>query len=64
MERENQNLLQYECEKDGTLIDEHEVYINGTILMQRIYKLGDSFFLQISLNGKTRRFTELQFNED
>lgn len=51
MERENQNLLQYECEKDG-------------ILMQRIYKLGDSFFLQISLNGKTRRFTELQFNED
>ena len=64
MERENQNLLQYECEKDGTLIDEHEVYINGTILLMRIYKLGDSFFLQVSLNGKTKRFAEPEFNEE
>lgn len=59
MERENANLLQYECEKDGTLIDEHEIYINGMTVLQRIYKLTDSFYLQLTVNGKTTMFTEL-----
>ncbi len=59
MERENANLLQYVCEKDGALIDEHEIYINGMTVLQRIYKLTDSFYLQLTVNGKTTMFTEL-----
>lgn len=61
MDRENKNLLQYECQKDGDLIDEHEVYINGTITKQKIYKFAGNFYLEVSVDGRLALFSELDW---
>lgn len=61
MDRENKNLLQYECQKDGDLIDEHEVYINGTVTLLKIYKFAGNFYIEVTVDGRLALFSELDW---
>ena len=47
---ESTKLLQYECEQSGDLIDEHEVYINGTITKQLMYKFAGDFYILVKVD--------------
>lgn len=58
---ESTKLLEYECEQSGTLIDEHEVYINGTITKQLIYKFAGDFYILVKVDGETALFSRLDW---
>lgn len=58
---ESTKLLQYECEQTGDLIDEHEVYINGTITKQFIYKFAGDFYILVKVDSETALFSRLDW---
>lgn len=56
----NTRLLEYTCEHRGELIDDHEVYVNGSVVNTRLYKYMGEFYLQVLQNDNVIHFDVLE----